>query len=100
MRRAPAVVVVPVAPDGRVWLAHMPRSPAKISSWELPGGAIDEGETPISAGLREMEEELGLVAGKARVIGPPLEFAPGMGTFPHHVVLASSAVPRDRVAVG
>ena len=28
-------------------------------SWEIPGGLIDSGESPIKAGLRELREETG-----------------------------------------
>jgi 8-oxo-dGTP pyrophosphatase MutT (NUDIX family) len=38
-------------------------------SWELPGGIIDAGEDPLEAGLRELEEETGYVAGKGTLIG-------------------------------
>ena len=32
--------------------------------WELPGGLIDEGETPAAAAVRELEEETGYRAGR------------------------------------
>ena len=33
---------------------------AHRSQWALPGGRCDEGETPVTAALRELHEELGL----------------------------------------
>jgi 8-oxo-dGTP pyrophosphatase MutT (NUDIX family) len=98
--RDPAIVVVPVAPDGSLWLARLERVPTGTSSWELPGGGIDRKEDIVAAALRELEEECALVArGGARVLPTPLELAPGMGRFPHHVVIASGVVPRGRCAV-
>ena len=50
MDRAPAVVIVPIAPDDRVWLAQVERVPTKTRSWECPGGGIDGREDPIPGG--------------------------------------------------
>jgi 8-oxo-dGTP pyrophosphatase MutT (NUDIX family) len=98
MDRSPAVVVVPIAPDDRIWLAKIDRAPTGSSSWEFPGGGID-GEDPVRAGLRELEEECGLVARRARLLRTAYELAPGMGRFPHRVVIAQGVVPRGKRAV-
>src|ERR1700761_3426206 len=37
--------------------------------WALPGGRCDAGETPVTAALRELQEELGLALGEAKVLG-------------------------------
>ena len=38
-------------------------------SWQLPQGGLDEGETPLEAAWRELEEETGLGAGEVRFVG-------------------------------
>jgi 8-oxo-dGTP pyrophosphatase MutT (NUDIX family) len=37
--------------------------------WALPGGRCDEGETPVTAALRELHEELGLELDASDVLG-------------------------------
>ena len=42
---------------------------AHSSQWALPGGRCDEGETQVTAALRELHEELGLDLREANVLG-------------------------------
>jgi len=96
MDRTTAVVVVPISPDDKIWLARMHRPPTGTRSWEFPGGGIDRGEDAVTAGLREMEEECGLIARRAHVLRTVFELAPGMGRFPHRIVIAKDVMPRGR----
>ncbi len=59
----PAVLVSAVAlvdMDGRVLLAKRPQGKDMAGLWEFPGGKVDEGETPESALVRELKEELAI----------------------------------------
>lgn len=38
-------------------------------NWQMPQGGIDEGEDPRTAAFRELQEETGVVAAKAEIIG-------------------------------
>jgi 8-oxo-dGTP diphosphatase len=53
-------VCVVQTPDGRVLLAERTRRQVAAGFWELPGGKIEPGETPLQAAVRELQEETGL----------------------------------------
>lgn len=62
-----------VDPDGRVLLAQRPDSKPMAGLWEFPGGKVEPGETPESALIRELEEELGIETSESCLA--PLSFA-------------------------
>ncbi len=60
MKLVLVAAVVLVDPDGRVLLAQRPEGRAMAGLWEFPGGKVEAGETPESALIRELKEELGI----------------------------------------
>ena len=59
----PVILVAAVAlvdVDGRVLLARRPEGKSMAGLWEFPGGKVDVGETPETALIRELNEELGI----------------------------------------
>jgi ADP-ribose pyrophosphatase len=63
------IAVLPLTPDGRIVTVRMFRAgPDKVVT-NLPGGLIDPGEDPATAGRRELEEETGYVCGSLDVVG-------------------------------
>ncbi|GAA0590851.1 NUDIX hydrolase [Actinomadura livida] len=55
---APAVIVIKRAYRGR-----------NAGQWGLPGGRLEDGETPEEAALRELHEEIGVRAGPGDIVG-------------------------------
>ena len=46
--------------DGRVLISRRPEGKPLAGLWEFPGGKVDPGETPETALIRELTEELGI----------------------------------------
>lgn len=62
-----------IDPDGRVLLAQRPEGKSMAGLWEFPGGKIETSETPETALIRELHEELGIETWESCLA--PLTFA-------------------------
>ena len=63
------VNVLALTPDHRLVMVNQFRYGTDAFSWEIPGGVIDRGEDPVTAGVRELREETGYVGTSARLLG-------------------------------
>jgi 8-oxo-dGTP pyrophosphatase MutT (NUDIX family) len=72
-RRHAAVAVTFVDDDDGaacfVLTRRAPRLSSHAGQWALPGGRIEPGESAVEGALRELAEEVGLVAAPAQVLG-------------------------------
>lgn len=73
-------------PDGRVLLQT--RKSGRMKGYiGLPGGKVEEGEGTVQAGIRELEEETGLIAKHADLLGCYSEVSyAGRGLSGHYVL--------------
>lgn len=62
------VKILPVTASGEVVMVHQYRFGVQKTSWELPGGVIENGEDPLVAGLRELSEETGYTSTRYRLM--------------------------------
>src|SRR4051812_48774402 len=86
----PVVAAALIAPDGRILMQQRKLSAAFGGLWEFPGGKLEPGESPESALLREIDEELGIALDRHAL--QPLTFSsdpalPPAARQPHVILL-------------
>ena len=83
-----SAVIVPVFDDNSVALVRQYRHPAQKYLLEIPAGSLAPGEDPEIGARRELEEEIGVLAGKVEKL---TEFyvSPGFLGEKMHVYLAT-----------
>lgn len=57
-----AIGIVPIDEEGNTWLVKQFRYTLNQYTWEIPEGGCPEGESPLVAAQRELQEETGLAA--------------------------------------
>ena len=70
------VGVLAIDPDGYAYMVRQFRKPYDKAVLEIPAGKLATGEDPEECGLRELEEETGLLADKLTYLG---EIYPSVG---------------------
>ena len=63
-----SAVIVPIFEDGTIALVRQYRHPAVRYLLEAPAGTLKRGEAPEEGAARELEEELGFVAGRLEML--------------------------------
>ena len=63
------VCVAPLTESGELLFVRQYRYPYKRELLELPAGKLEKGENPLEAGIRELEEECGVIAEKVFSLG-------------------------------
>ncbi|WP_063011380.1 NUDIX hydrolase [Nocardia kruczakiae] len=89
MRRASVVLCV-LEHDGQPCVVVIKRAyrGRNAGQWALPGGRVDGDETAVAAGLRELHEEIGLVAPPTSVLGRLDDFPAASGFAITPIVVA------------
>lgn len=82
-----AVVIVPIAPDGKIILVQQWRRAVGEITIELPAGTLEANEDPLECAKRELQEETGFGARKVTPLGG-FYSAPGFCDEYLHLFLA------------
>jgi 8-oxo-dGTP pyrophosphatase MutT (NUDIX family) len=69
LEASPGVLMVPVDADNNVLFVLEPTIFDASLALMLPGGSVDEGETPVECAVRELQEEIGLRPGRVDLLG-------------------------------
>ena len=64
----PCVGIVLINDRGEIFIGQ--RADTRPDAWQMPQGGIDDGEDPLSAGLRELAEETGVTACEVIAVTP------------------------------
>lgn len=59
-----AVGIIPLDNEYHTWIVGQYRYPMESYEWEIPEGGSPEGETALETAKRELQEEVGIIAGQ------------------------------------
>src|SRR6476659_1180004 len=88
IRQPGAAALVPVKDDGTVVLIRQFRHAAGGFIYEIPAGKLSPGEDPLHCAARELEEEIGWIAGRLERLTSMLT-APGFTDEVIHIYKAT-----------
>ncbi|MFN2158711.1 MAG: NUDIX hydrolase [Anaerolineales bacterium] len=87
-----SVTILPLDDDGNIWFVSQYRHPAGEFLLELPAGVIEVGESQAECANREIQEEIGMRAGRLEEVGG-FYLVPGYSTEFMHIFLARDLHP-------
>jgi ADP-ribose pyrophosphatase len=82
-----AITLLPLDDEHNIWFVRQYRHPARQVLLELPAGTLNPGEQPAIAANRELQEEIGMRAGRLDELAS-FYLAPGYSSELMHVFLA------------
>lgn len=92
IEKPPSVFVIAITEEHTLLFVRLFRYPTQIEDWEVPAGIVEDGEEPLQAAKRELQEETGMRARGWRLLGSHQE-VPGVGNIQSYVFLAKGLSP-------
>lgn len=92
IRHPGAAAIVAMTADDRVKMVNQFRYAAAGRIWEIPAGTLENGESPLACGKRELVEEAGVSAATWKRLGQVTP-VPGYSDEIVHLFLATDLAP-------
>ena len=92
IEHAGAITLLPLDAEQNIWFVRQYRHAAGQALLELPAGTLNPGEAPALAANRELQEEIGMRAGRLDELAS-FYLAPGYSSELMHVYLAQDLIP-------
>jgi ADP-ribose pyrophosphatase len=89
-----SVAMVPICEDGSIVLIRQYRPAVEDFVWEIPGGTLNPGESPLACAIRELHEECGWMGKHFEKLGEIL-IAPWCSDERTHLYIATDLVPSE-----
>lgn len=89
-----AVAIVPVTEEGDVFLVRQFRYAVGSELYEIPAGILESGESPEQCAVRELSEEVGLIAGRIEKLGQ-FYTSPGVMNEVMHLYRATNLIKTE-----
>ncbi len=89
-----AVAMLPLDDEGRLWFVRQYRHAVAREMLEVPAGTMKPDEDPAACAARELQEEIGMAAGRLEKLGE-FYLAPGYSQECMHLYLATDLTPAN-----
>ena len=97
--KQPQTVILPIVDGKNILIVRVKRPVIGSSTWELPAGGLEDGETEEEGALRELKEETGVLIEDARRLKPMNTLIVSPTRMPMFPSLFSINITREEFAV-
>lgn len=94
-----AVGIIPITKDGNIILVEQYRKPLEKALCEIPAGKLEERENPLTAAVRELEEETGFTTTNLSFV-TSFYTSPGFANELIYIYITDDLIPLEQPPQG